>query len=262
MTKIKVLRYDRRTRESRYDLFEVESATGLTVLDALFYIQSRLDDSIAFRYSCRGAVCGSCAMLINNEPRLACRTQLSSLADSTSLIDLKPYPAIDKDKPWNRQEEILVEPLPHLPVFRDLVVDMSKFFEFYRVIEPVFKPDGKPPEKERLMDPSAARELEKYTNCILCALCFGSCPVNSREPEYLGPAALANLYRFHIDPREPQDESRLLLANNPSGWWRCEFHGNCTRVCPKGVSPTLAIAGARQKLEEIGRTPEESTDRR
>ncbi len=257
--KIKIFRYDEYIKKKRYDVFEFEPETGMTVLGALFFIQDRFDDSLAFRYSCRGAVCGSCAMLINKVPRLACRTQLSSLLEETDTINLKPYPAIEEVKePWNPQEEVLVEPLPHLPILKDLIVDMDKFFKFYRAMQPVFKPADEPPEKERFMEPSAVKELEKFTNCVLCAACFGACPVDGKAPDYFGPAALAKLYRFHIDPRESQDDSRLLLANNASGWWGCEFHGNCMRVCPKGVPPNLAIARVRQQLKKNGKTPTEN----
>lgn len=251
--KLKVFRYERGT--SRYDIFPVEPGPGMTVLDALFYIQGELDDSLAFRYSCRGAICGSCAMLINKVPGLACRTQLSSLLEGKNEIALKPYAAIEVKEPWDKKEEILVEPLPHLPVIKDLVVDMDRFFDYYRDIEPVFRPADPHPEKERLMEPEKVTELEKYTNCILCAACFGGCPVDGEKPEYLGPAALAKLYRFHIDPREPGDDSRLLLADKPEGWWACRFHANCRQVCPKGVPPNLAIGQARIRLQKMGRKP-------
>ena len=251
--KLKIFRYN--GEQSGYDTFEVEPEAGMTVLDALFYIQAELDDSLAFRYSCRGAICGSCAMLINKVPRLACRSQVSKLLEGTDEVSLKPYAAIEIKEPWNKEDEVLIEPLPHLPVIKDLVVDQGKFFEYYRVVEPKFKPGDEHPEKERLMDPADVVELEKYTNCILCAACFGACPVDGEKPEYLGPAALAKLYRFYIDPREKNHDSRLLLANMGSGWWACQFHGNCKRVCPKGVPPILAIGKARQRLQVMGVSP-------
>jgi succinate dehydrogenase / fumarate reductase iron-sulfur subunit len=154
----------------------------------------------------------------------------------------------------------LVEPLPHLPILKDLVIDMAKFFEYYRAIEPVLKPAGETPEREYLVEQGAVMELEKYTNCILCGSCFGACPVNGGNPDYLGPAALAKLYRFHIDTREAGDDSRLLSANTPAGWWGCEFHTNCKRVCPKGVPPNLAIGSARRRLTEIGKGPSPEKD--
>ena len=97
------------------------------------------------------------------------------------------------------------------------------------------------------MDPKKLPDLELYTNCILCAACFGACPVNGENSEYLGPAALAKLYRFHIDSRDG-DQLRLEKADIPNGWWACEFHGNCRQVCPKGVPPIMAIGQARAEL--------------
>ena len=103
--------------------------------------------------------------------------------------------------------------------------------------------------------PSTVATLEQYTNCVLCAACYGACPINSSNDDYLGPAALAKLYRFYADPRDMDEnknsktDKRLLLANDKSGWWGCEFHLNCKRVCPKGVQPNLAIGSARKVLK-------------
>ena len=248
--KIKVLRSAENT-PTRYDTFEFEPSPGMTILGALFHIQQNFDDSIAFHYSCRGAVCGTCGMLINKVPRLACRTQVESLLKGDLKIPLSPYKAIEETLEYDPKKEVLIEPLPHLPVIKDLIVDMDKFFNYYKFVEPVFKPSDQNPEKERLMDHEAVKELELYTNCILCAACFGSCPVDGTKPDYLGPAALAKLYRFFIDPREEDKESRLERADITNGWWACEFHGNCRRVCPKEVPPLIAIAKAREKLDQI-----------
>ncbi len=257
--KLKVFRFDRETGDSHYDTFEIEPASGMTVLSALFKIQEELDDSLAFRYSCRGAVCGSCAMLINKIPRLACRTRVESLLKDEGNIKLRPFPGMEDAISWDPENEILVEPLPSLPKVKDLIVDMDKFFESYRSVEPTFKPASKlasfSPEKEQLMAPESVNELEKYTNCILCAACIGSCPVSGKEREFSGPAALAKLYRFYIDPREADKEARLMLANSKSGWWGCEFHANCKAVCPKGVSPIEGIGKARREIKKLGKEP-------
>ncbi|MBZ2165670.1 succinate dehydrogenase/fumarate reductase iron-sulfur subunit [Methanobacterium spitsbergense] len=255
--KLKVYRYHEGMKEPRYDTFKLKSDPSITVLGALFQFQQEFDDSIAFHYSCRGAVCGTCAMLINKVPRLACRTQVASLIQGELKIPLSEFPAIEETVKWNPEEEILVEPLPNFPVIRDLIVDTTSFFNYYKFVEPVFKPADKTPEKERLMDPSAIPELELYTNCILCGACFGSCPIDGKNPDYWGPAALAKLYRFHIDPREKKGTDRLELANIPEGWWACEFYGNCRRVCPKGVPPLIAIAKAREQLNDINEKKEE-----
>jgi succinate dehydrogenase / fumarate reductase iron-sulfur subunit len=248
--KLIVRRYHRGMSSPRYDTFDLEPEPGMSVLEALFQVQERFDDSLAFRYSCRGAVCGTCAMLINKVPRLACRTQIAPLLKGELRVQLAPFleePA--KTVPWDLREGVLVEPLPHLPVIRDLIVDMSTFFAAYRFVDPVFRPAGPAPETERPMEPAAVKNLEIYTTCILCAACFGACPVDGKNPGFLGPAALAKLYRFHIDPREGGGTRRLKQADIPDGWWACEFHGNCKTVCPKGVPPIIAIGQARQELK-------------
>jgi succinate dehydrogenase / fumarate reductase iron-sulfur subunit len=244
---LKVYRFGPGMPAPSYDSFSIDPVPGMTVLSALFRAQEE-DDTLAFRYSCRGAVCGTCAMLINKVPRLACRTQVRPLLEGKDSVPLSPYPALGMTVPFDAKREVLVEPLPHLPVIRDLIVDMTLFFEYYRLIDPVFAPAGPDPERERLMKPVAVKELATYANCILCGACFGACPVNGRNPRYLGPAALAALYRFRIDPREGGGISRLLRADTPEGWWGCEFHTNCRRVCPKGVPPNIAIGRARQEL--------------
>ncbi|MBN1195313.1 MAG: succinate dehydrogenase/fumarate reductase iron-sulfur subunit [Methanomicrobiaceae archaeon] len=252
---LRIFRYDPATGTPRYDDFEIDPDPGMTVLAALFAVQEQYDDSLAFRYSCRGAVCGTCAVLVNKVPRLACRTQVQALLDGTDEMTLVPSPGSAETHPFDPAREILIEPLPHLPVIRDLVVDWDEFFEKYRALGPVFRPKDSPPENERLMEPGAVHALEAYTNCILCAACYGACPVDGKDPAYSGPAALAKLYRFHSDPREARDGSRLAAADSPEGWWACEFHTNCRRVCPKGVPPDIAIGKARQELQRGGRKP-------
>jgi len=251
---LKVFRSGPGTAGPSYDSFGIDPVPGMTVLAALFRAQEE-DPTLAFRYSCRGAVCGTCAMLINKVPRLACRTQVQALTEGREALHLAPYPAIDPTVAWDPAREILVEPLPHLRVIRDLIVDMSLFFEYYRFIGPVLAPAGPDPERERLMSPAAARDLHVYTACILCGACFGACPVNGRDPRYLGPAALAALYRFRIDPRDGGGIDRLRRADTPEGWWGCEFHGNCRRVCPKAVPPNIAIGKARREISAAGRGP-------
>jgi succinate dehydrogenase / fumarate reductase iron-sulfur subunit len=249
--KLKVFRFNSGMEKPRYDTFVIEPAPGKTVLSALFEAQSRYDDSLAFRYSCRGAVCGTCAMLINRVPRLACRTQVAALLSGTLDLPLSHYELPHLPEPWDKTEEVIVEPLPNLPLVKDLIVDMETFFIRYRSIRPVFLPGDQDPERERLMTQEAVRELEQYTTCVLCAACFAACPVNGKNPRYTGPAALAKLYRFRIDPRERQGTVRLASADHLDGWWACEFHTNCRRVCPKGVPPDKAIGHARQELTKM-----------
>jgi len=257
--KFRIFRYKQGDPGPHYDIFEVGEVPGMTVLAALTTIQEQQDPGLSFRSSCRGAVCGACAMLINKVPRLACRTQVRDLINEKDRVHLSPYPALEITTPWDQATEVLVEPLPHLPVLKDLVVDMKAFFDFLHTIDPVFHP-GKPfPDKEYVVAQDAVKRLEQYTNCVLCGACFGACPVNSRNPDYPGPAALATLYRFHIDPRERDPGLRVLAADSGSGWWACEFHTNCTRVCPKGVTPSVAIGRARSELKKMKEKPGRST---
>ncbi len=242
--KFKIYRFD--GEEESYDTYDVPNEEGQTVLDALFYIQENIDDSLSFRYSCRGAVCGSCAMLIDKVPRLACRTQVKKVKEIKS--DIEDYEAL-KEGGGLSDEYVLIEPLPHLEVKKDLIVNMEKFFKNYEKIKPFLQSDEEP-EKEHLMDPEKVEELEDYTNCILCAACFGACPVNGENEDYIGPAALAKLYRFHIDSREDEEIERLELADHEDGWWACDFYTNCMKVCPKDVPPNFAIGSSRQQLEE------------
>jgi succinate dehydrogenase / fumarate reductase iron-sulfur subunit len=250
---LKIRRFDPSTGQVRYDHFDVKHRPGLTVLGALLHIQERIDDSLSFRYSCRGAVCGTCAVMVNRVPRLACRTQLDAVMQGADSIELKPDPALGEQEPFNSRYEIMVEPLPHFHVLRDLVVDFRKFFRFYQATEPTFRAPMGLPDRELRLDPGAVKELETYTNCVLCGACYAACPVCGRNPDFSGPAALAKLYRFAVDPREPQDDQRLIQANQANGWWACEFFANCKLVCPKGVPPNLAIGSARRKLTESGK---------
>jgi succinate dehydrogenase / fumarate reductase iron-sulfur subunit len=206
--------------------FTVKGHPGMTVLEALHRIQEEQDGSLAFRYACRGAVCGSCAMLINGDVALACRTQVEGLG--TDVISIGP--------------------LPHLPVLRDLVVDLEPFLEKDLAVQPWLQPDGPDPERERLVEPGEWGEAEPYTNCILCASCYGICPVPERDPDYLGPAALAKHYRFLADPRDAAEGERLKLVAGEHGISACDTVWSCVRVCPKGVPPTKGILATRERL--------------
>jgi succinate dehydrogenase / fumarate reductase iron-sulfur subunit len=256
----KVQRYDPETRTARLDSFAFEPAPGMTVLGALFRIQEEFDPGLSFRYSCRGAVCGSCAMLINRIPRLACRTQVAALTGTPTASRLKPWRALEARPGWQPDTEVLIEPLPNLPVLKDLVVDMTRFFEHWRLVEPVLKPAAPAPGKEYPMTPAEVTALEPYTNCILCAACYGACPVNDQQADYYGPAALAKLWRFYLDPREGENDPRLLLAHKREGWWACQFHTNCRQVCPRGVPPNVAIGQARARLQRLGKKPASDLD--
>ncbi len=224
----KIFRFDPGIDESpRYDTFQKCFPRGTTVLEALLNIQETEDDGIAFRFSCRSAVCGSCGMLVNGAPVLACRTQLASLIG----------------------DQVLVEPLPNMDVIKDLVVDLKPFWEAYRRIEPWLHTDGgAEPETERLQSPEQVKKLDPYINCILCACCYGSCPVLGMEDNYLGPAAIAKLFRFMQDSRDQRGLGFLERVNNQQGLWACHTIFRCIDACPKDIRPTDTIEALRRKL--------------
>jgi succinate dehydrogenase / fumarate reductase, iron-sulfur subunit len=246
---IRVFRHEAGSEvEPRFDTFELEVRPGTTVLTALFMIQQQQDASLAFRFSCRGAVCGSCGMTINGRCGLACRTQLWSIPAS----------------------EIVLEPLPNLDVIRDLVVDMSPFWEKYRRVRPWLHaqihgacseagsvhpgPDssGQPalgPEvREQHQTPRQFQRIEQYINCILCACCYGACPVLKRQPGYMGPAALAKMYRFVGDNRDHRPPEQLAEVDNSDGVWGCDTVFRCVEACPKDVRPTDGISALRRRV--------------
>ena len=174
--------------------FTVPHDQDMTVLAALLWIQDNLDGTIAFRYSCRGAVCGSCAMVINGAAGLACRTHLRNLP-----------------------QDLFLEPLPNLPIEKDLVVDMTRFWERWARIKPYLIRHDALPEKERLQTPAERDQIEQYINCMLCACCYSACPLAQRNPDYMGPAALAALARFENDSRDQRDGASLREATRGLG---------------------------------------------
>ncbi len=183
MMRLTILRSEGGSDLHRYDSFEVRDREGMTVLDALFCVREQMDDSVAFRYSCRGAVCGSCAMLINEVPRLACKTQVRSLLRGEGDIRLAPFIPGQGRRRWDRSSEILLEPLPHLTVIKDLVVDMGDFFAAYRRLRPFLRKAADAPNREWRMSARQVEELERYTSCVLCAACHAACPVNGARAE-------------------------------------------------------------------------------
>jgi succinate dehydrogenase / fumarate reductase, iron-sulfur subunit len=208
------------------ETFQVGTRKGMNLLEALLRIQEEQDGTLAFRYSCRGAVCGSCAMKVNGKLVLACRTQVESLLEKPAFI----------------------EPLPTLPMIRDLIVDMSSFFNHYRKIEPYLH--GKPisPQTEYIMNEDERKEIDPYIQCILCGICFGSCPAFEKDPQFIGPAMLAKAYRFLADPRDRRNEEILKMMDGQRGVWGCKTVFNCLKVCPKEVPPTYAIVKMRGRI--------------
>lgn len=229
-----------------YDNFEVPMSKGMSVLDALFYIQDYLDSTLAFRYACRGAICGSCGMTIDKVPLLACRTQISTVKTSKKPLNLPEFKFGDNPD-WNFESEILIEPLPNMTVLKDLVVNMNPFWSFYKEVEPYFAREWNDNAPESSQSPNQMKTIERFVYCILCGLCW-ACPVSKKNLKYLGPAQLAKADRFIRDSRISNDRQESIL-------WRvlkddavpaCEKFFVCNRVCPKSVMPGTAIKDIRE----------------
>lgn len=232
-------------KSSHFDKFEVPIQRWTTVLDALLHAKSYLDNSIAIRYSCRMASCGSCGMKINGIPRLACYTKVSE---------------IDEDI-------ITCEPLPNFPIIRDLVTDFSDFFEHHRSMEPfIHNPNANIVDKNNLTEfIQSPEDVEKYLQfsyCIKCGLCYSACPSVGSDTKFPGPQALAQAYRYYADNRDDATQSRLDIVDNKHGIWRCHFAGSCSVVCPKGVDPALGIQLLRGHLVSISKNDKKLAETR
>ena len=185
----------------------------IMVLDLLHLIKEE-DNSLSFRRSCREGVCGSDGMNINGKNGLACITPLSDVLKGNKLE---------------------IRPLPGLPVIRDLVVDMTEFYNQYEKIKPFLQNDSEPPAEERLQSPKDRDKLDGLYECILCACCSTSCPSFWWNPDkFVGPAALLQAYRFLADSRDLEKDSRLEALSDPFSVYRCHGIMNCVAACPKG----------------------------
>jgi succinate dehydrogenase / fumarate reductase iron-sulfur subunit len=250
----RILRFDPAKDEAPYQQeYSLAAPEGMTVLEALLRIQADQDGSLAFRYACRGAVCGSCAMMINGREALACRTQVRELLDGERTI----YQGAERETVEVTPDEspiVIVEPLRNLTVIKDLVVDMDPFLGKVQAVEPWLQPEEPEPELERRVDPDVWEAAEPYTNCILCACCHSVCPAAEEDPDYLGPAALSRNYRFLADIRDVADGKRIARVNDEQGVWGCDMVFNCVEICPKGVPPTKGIGRTRARIRRSERS--------
>lgn len=197
------------------------------VLDLLHMLKEK-DPSITYRRSCREGVCGSDGLNMNGKNGLACITPLSQVVKRNKLV---------------------LRPLPGLPVIRDLVIDMTKFYEQYEKVTPYLINKEPPPEKERLQSPEDREKLDGLYECILCACCSTSCPSFWWNPDkFIGPAGLLASYRFLADTRDTATDQRLDALDDPFSVFRCRGIMNCVAVCPKGLNPTRAIGKIRSML--------------
>jgi fumarate reductase iron-sulfur subunit len=219
---LRVARYRPEHTETPYfDEYEIPYQDDMVVLDALNYIKDEVDGTLAYRWSCRMGVCGSCGMMVDYKPRLTC---------STFLREFHPKP-------------ITVEPLENFPIVRDLVVDMTDFMEKLREVKPwLVRTDDHPvDEGEFLQTPEEVDRYKQFSMCINCMLCYSACPVYAKDPKFLGPAVIALAHRYDLDSRDQGRAERREVLDVDWGIWDCTFVGECSVVCPKGVDPAAAI---------------------
>ena len=209
--------------------FTIPYERWTTVLEAILEVKKHFDHSIAVRYSCRQATCGSCGMIINGKPRLACFTKISELDSDT----------------------VTVEPMNNFPIIRDLAVRFERLFDSHHKIKPFLMRDDSEitsNEKEFLQSPEELEQYIQFANCIKCGLCNSACPTMATDSSFIGPQALAQAYRYVADSRDKGKDSRLKIIDESHGIWRCHFAGSCSQVCPKGVDPAMGIQFLRGYL--------------
>ena len=230
---LKIYRWNPEKKEKPYlNVYPVyKNECGPMILDALLLIKRTQDSTLTFRRSCREGICGSCAMNIDGTNTLAC---------------LKP---ID----WSANRAIKIYPLPHMYVVKDLVPDLTNFYAQYKSIEPWLNQNSqgadKPTNKENLQDKNSRQKLDGLYECILCACCSTSCPSYWwNSDKYLGPAILLQAYRWIIDSRDEEKKQRLQALQDPFKLYRCHTIMNCSKTCPKGLNPGLAIAQIKHEI--------------
>ena len=219
---MEVLRYrPEQDQEPFYQTYSVPFSDDMSVLQGLAHIKAEIDSSLSYRWSCRMAICGSCGMMINGVPQLACRTFLRKL-----------YPA-----------KVRVGPIENFPIERDLVVDASDFMKKLENIKPYIIP--KEPrtleQGEYLQKPAQLEKFRQFSGCINCMLCYAACPQYGLDPEFTGPGILALMHRYNADSRDGARAERMELGHSEEGFWGCTAVAYCSEVCPKGVDPANAI---------------------
>ncbi|MBI3977984.1 MAG: succinate dehydrogenase iron-sulfur subunit [Chloroflexi bacterium] len=222
----RILRYNaERDRRPYYQEFDVDLEPTDRVLDGLNAIKWYQDGTLTYRRSCAHGVCGSDAMRINGQNRLACKVLVQDVAPN-----------------------VTVEPLLGYPVEKDLVVDMDRFFAQYRRVLPFLINDEPEPATERLQSPEDRARFDDTTKCILCAACTTACPPFWANDNFVGPAALVNAHRFIFDSRDEAGGDRLAILNSREGIWRCRIVFNCTDACPRNIKITDAIEQMKREI--------------
>jgi succinate dehydrogenase / fumarate reductase iron-sulfur subunit len=216
-------------KKPRYQKYTIEAEPTDKILDCLNTIRWEQDPTLSYRYSCAHGICGSDALMINGRIELACQKLVRDFKTANNFV---------------------IEPLPLFRVIKDLVVDLTPFFDKHRTVKPYLINSQEPPENERLQDPENQKVIEPALRCILCASCTAACPINRANEKYLGPAALLRAFRYIADSRDTERESRLAQLDNEDGAWGCKTMWWCTDVCPKGIPITKSIGYIKRVIKE------------
>jgi succinate dehydrogenase / fumarate reductase iron-sulfur subunit len=238
---LRIKRFDPEKSDQPYwQEFEVGWDPGTVVLYALHQVQEEQDGSLAYRYSCRGAICGSCAMRVNGAAALACKTQVQTL---------------DTDKP------IVLEPLLNMDVIKDLVVAHQPFFASIKGILPYLEDKARSGRNDftldETMDHAHKDQYLRSTDCIMCQSCFSDCPKRRENPAFEGPATCLAMYKRVYHPQGPDPMARLKEAVRPGGVFSCDQNTNCNRVCPKNCLPMRAILMLQRRAKAEGLASDE-----
>ncbi|MDR1777018.1 MAG: succinate dehydrogenase/fumarate reductase iron-sulfur subunit [Desulfovibrio sp.] len=217
---IKISRYNpEKDGEPHLELYTIPWSEKTVLLDALQYIKDNLSPDLSFRSSCRMTICGSCGVMINGVPKLACKAPL------------REY-----------QEGLTVEPLANFPIERDLVVDLTHFMEYIQALKPYILGNiRRPSDGPNKQTPEEIAKYHKYSMCINCGLCYAACPQFGLNPKFLGPAAITLGRRYNLDSRDKGKSERMEKINSENGVWGCTLVGYCSEVCPKHVDPAAAL---------------------
>jgi succinate dehydrogenase iron-sulfur subunit len=219
--------------ETHRQTFEVEVEIGMTLLEIFHEIQANQDPSFAYRYSCRGAICGSCAVRINGKAGLACKTQALPLIENGDTVQ--------------------IDPLGNMETVKDLVADHEVFWEAYAKVRPAIeRAEEKHDPTYHWDDKMTAQQFDQFNrchDCIKCTSCFSDCPKRTEDPNFVGPQACVQLYKFFFDPRDASKAARAAFAGDPGGVNDCDSHANCVKVCPKDVRPLRAINFIKKDLQ-------------
>ena len=221
---LKVKRFNPQTRSMSMHEYRMPANRFMTVLEALIAVKEGSDNTLSVRYSCRMGICGSCGMVINGKPALACETNVLKNLNCGAIE---------------------VEPMQGHPLLKDLVDDFDDFFAKHGTVNPhLYRVNKREQYEARTEYRQSQEDIEEflpYSYCIMCGLCMDACPVVNTNPDFIGPQPLSQAYRYHADSRDQRGQARIEDVDVLRGLWSCEFAGACSKVCPKGVDPATAI---------------------